>query len=131
MSSGSAGKSIARRMESFEAQVKGNRVEMQGKVSMNQSDGAQGRAQARSRWVPRLLGRASIAQALVVFAGIQLCTGCDMGSGGSGALTGRSESAPPISEIDDQNQYRPYRATGDLQRPRYFHMGISAKDGRP
>ena len=104
---------------------------MQGKVSMKQSDGAQGRAQAQSRWVPRLLGKASIAQALVVFAGIQLCTGCDMGSGGSGALTGRSESAPPISEVDDQNQYRPYRATGDLQRPRYFHMGINAKNGRP
>jgi len=104
---------------------------MQGKVSMKQSDGAQGRAQAQSRWVPRLLRRASIAQTLVVFAGIQLCTGCDMGSGGSGALTGRSESAPPISEVDDQNQYRPYRATGDLQRPRYFHMGINAKNGRP
>jgi hypothetical protein len=54
-----------------------------------------------------------------------------MGASGSGALTGRSESAPPISEIDEQNQYRPYRATGDLQRPRYFHMGINAKDGRP
>jgi len=102
---------------------------MQGKVPMKLSDGAQGLAQARSRWVPR----PTIAQALLVFAGIQLYTGsgCDMGSGGSGALTGRSESAPPISEIDDQNQYRPYRATGDLQRPRYFHMGINAKDGRP
>jgi hypothetical protein len=53
-----------------------------------------------------------------------------MGSGGAG-LTNRSDSAPPLTDVDEQGRYDPYFATAELNTPRYFHVGISGQNGFP
>ncbi len=40
-------------------------------------------------------------------------------------------AAPRLQEVNSSGDYSPYYATGDLQRPRYFHETILDNKGRP
>lgn len=58
--------------------------------------------------------------------------GCGGGTSAPGVgIQGVSQAAPPLSEYNAQGDYSPYFATGDLQRPRYFHEVILTEKGNP
>ena len=64
--------------------------------------------------------------------GLVSLLGCD--TGGSSApgvgITNVSQSAPVLPERDPEtNEYDPYYATADLNRPRYLHEGIFSRSG--
>ena len=57
--------------------------------------------------------------------------GCSGGSSAPGVgITNVSQAAPTLPEFDPEtNEYRPYYATAELNRPRYLHEGLFGRSG--
>ena len=67
--------------------------------------------------------------ALATMASIWL-TGCGGTPAPGVGITNVSQAAPELPERDPQtNEYRPYYATADLNRPRYFHESVFGRSG--
>lgn len=58
-------------------------------------------------------------------------SGCDSSSGGSsgGGISNINQSAPRLEERDENGNYRPYYATGEMVRPRYLHEALFSSTG--
>ena len=64
----------------------------------------------------------------VAILGIFIVLVVELTSCGPGGLT-RSQSAEPLPEFNEQNQYEPYFVTGEMNTPRYFHEAIKLSTG--
>ena len=54
--------------------------------------------------------------------------GCDLGTPTS-SISNLLQSAPPLEEFDENNNYVPYKQTSELNTPRYMHEGKTHTGG--
>ncbi len=54
--------------------------------------------------------------------------GCDLGTPTS-RIANLLQSAPPLEEFDENNNYIPYKLTSELNTPRYMHVGKTHSGG--
>jgi len=54
--------------------------------------------------------------------------GCDLGTPTS-RISNLLQSAPPLEEFDENNNYLPYKQTSELNTPRYMHEGKTHSGG--
>lgn len=54
--------------------------------------------------------------------------GCDLGTPTS-RIANLLQSAPPLEEFDENNNYLPYKQTSELNTPRYMHAGKTHSGG--
>ena len=55
--------------------------------------------------------------------------GCDIGTPYGGGIANLLQSAPPLEEFDENNNYIPYKQTAEMKIPRYLHQGASHSGG--
>ena len=56
--------------------------------------------------------------------------GCDIGTPyAGGGIAGLLQSAPALDEFDENNNYIPYKQTGEMNIPRYLHGGMTHSGG--
>ncbi len=56
--------------------------------------------------------------------------GCDLGTPqAGGGISNLLQSAPALEEFDENNNYVPYKQTGEMNMPRYLHAGMTHSGG--